>query len=66
VQGTLRQTYPAPSIADVEMLTHRALEALDDLPVQVNPLLQAIWIQSWVRHLSTLGQAEEAHLTPQI
>jgi hypothetical protein len=59
VQGTLRETYPAPTIADVELLTHRALEALDDLPVQVNPLLQAIWIQSWVRHLHRSGQAEE-------
>jgi hypothetical protein len=59
VQGTLRENYPAPSIADVEMLTHRALEALDDLPVQVNPLLQAIWIQSWVRHLHRSDRPEE-------
>jgi len=63
VQGTLRETYPAPTIADVELLTHRALEALDDLPVQVNPLLQAIWIQSWVRHLRGSRQAEEAYPT---
>jgi hypothetical protein len=61
VQGALRETYPAPTIADVELLTHRALEALDDLPVQVNPLLQAIWVQSWVRHLHRSGQAGETH-----
>jgi hypothetical protein len=60
VQGTLREQYPAPSIADVELLTHRALEALDDLPAQVNPLLQAIYIQSWVWHLGNLGLVEEA------
>lgn len=60
VQGTLRESYPAPTIADVELLTHRALEALDDLPVQVNPLLQAIWIQSWVRHLHSSDQPKEA------
>jgi len=60
VQSTLRKQYPAPSIADIELLSHRALEALDDLPVQVNPLLQAIWIQSWVRHLSPSNRAEEA------
>lgn len=65
VQGSLRKNYPAPTIADIEMLTHRALEALDDLPVQVNPLLQAIWIQSWVRQLDAWDQAEEAHFTPQ-
>jgi hypothetical protein len=66
VQGTLRKQYPAPSIADVEMLTHRALEALDDLPAQVNPLLQAIWIQSWVRPLGISGRAEETHPAPQL
>jgi hypothetical protein len=60
LQSTLRKQYPAPSIADIELLSHRALEALDDLPVQVNPLLQAIWIQSWVRHLSPSNRAEEA------
>jgi hypothetical protein len=64
VQGTLRETYPAPTIADVELLTHRALEALDDLPAQVNPLLQAIWIQSWVRHLHSSGMARETHHVP--
>jgi hypothetical protein len=64
VQGTLRQTYPAPSIADVELLSHRALEALDDLPVRVNPLLRAIWIQSWVRHLRHSGLIEEIQHTP--
>jgi hypothetical protein len=58
VQGTLRKQYPAPSIADLEMLTQRALEALDDLPVQVNPLLEAIWIQSWVRHLHKSSRPE--------
>ncbi len=51
VQDTLRGRYPAKSIADVEMLTHRALQALDDLPPQANPLLQAILVQSWVRYL---------------
>jgi len=62
VQSTLRETYPAPTIADLELLTHRALEALDDLPVQVNPLLQAIWIQSWVQHLHSSDQAAEAQM----
>jgi hypothetical protein len=54
VRDTLRQQHPATSIADVEMLTHRALQALDDLPPQVNPLLQAIWVQSWVHCLHEL------------
>jgi hypothetical protein len=53
-QDALRQKHPATSIADVVMLTHRALEALDDLPPQVNPLLQAIWVQSWVQCLDEL------------
>jgi hypothetical protein len=53
-QGALRQQHPATCIADVEMLAHRALEALDDLPPQVNPLLQAIWVQSWVQCLHEL------------
>jgi hypothetical protein len=47
----LRRLYPANSIADVEMLTVRALDALDELPPHVNPLLQAIFVQSWVRFL---------------
>ena len=64
VQGALRETYPDPTIADVVLLTHRALEALDDLPVQVNPLLQAIWIQSWVRHMGVSGQIQEIQFTP--
>ena len=51
-QGTLRRHYPANSIADLEMLTRHALDALDELPPQVNPLLQAIFVQSWVRCLS--------------
>jgi hypothetical protein len=53
-QDTLRQRHPSMCIADVEMLTHRALEALDDLPPHVNPLLQAIWVQSWVQCLHEL------------
>jgi hypothetical protein len=53
-QNVLRKQHPAPSIADVEMLARRALEALDDLPPQVNPLLQAIWVQSWVHCLQEL------------
>jgi hypothetical protein len=53
-QYALRERHPATSIADVEMLTHRALEALDDLPPRVNPLLQAIWVQSWVHCLQEL------------
>lgn len=53
-QTTLRQKHSALSIADLEMLTHRALEALDDLPPQVNPLIQAIWVQSWVQCLHEL------------
>lgn len=61
LQGALRARYPAPTIADVELLTQRALEALDDLPVQVNPLLQAIWIQSWVQHLQRSNQAQGVH-----
>jgi hypothetical protein len=62
VQGALCQTYPAPTVADVVLLTHRALEALDDLPVQVNPLLQAIWIQSWVRHMGHSAPIQESQL----
>lgn len=54
VQDTLRTRYPAACIADLEMLTCRALQALDDLPPQVNPLLQAILVQSWVRYLDEL------------
>jgi hypothetical protein len=53
-QNVLRKQHSATSIADVEMLAHRALEALDDLPPQVNPLLQAIWVQSWVHCLQEL------------
>jgi hypothetical protein len=53
-RDTLRRQHPATSIAGVEMLTHRALQALDDLPPQVNPLLQAIWVQSWVHCLHEL------------
>jgi len=49
VQNVFRWRCPARPIADVEMLTNRALEALDDLPPRVNPLLQAILVQSWNR-----------------
>ena len=52
VQGTLRCRYPDRVLADVEMLTNRALDALEVLPTRVNPLLQAILVQSWVRYLS--------------
>jgi hypothetical protein len=48
----LRQRYEARSIADVEMLAQRALDALELLPPQVNPLLQAIFVQSWVRYFT--------------
>jgi hypothetical protein len=48
---TSRHLYPPNSVADVDMLTRRALDALDELPPQVNPLLQAIFVQSWVRYL---------------
>jgi hypothetical protein len=50
-QRILRQAYSANSIADLEMLARHALDALDELPPQVNPLLQAIFVQSWVRYL---------------
>jgi hypothetical protein len=54
VQSILRGSYAPHAIADVEMLTVRALEALDDLPPQVNPLLVAIYVQSWVRYLEVM------------
>jgi hypothetical protein len=50
VQRTLHAEYPSEIAADMDMLTRRALESLDDLPPQVNPLLQAIFVQSWVRY----------------
>ena len=49
VQGALHWQQPASAMADVAMLTERALEALDELPPQANPLLQAIFVQSLVR-----------------
>jgi len=54
VQGVLRWQYPASAIADLEMLTNRALEALDELSPHVNPLLQAIFVQSWVRYFGEM------------
>ena len=54
MQGALREQYPASSIADVEMLAQRALDALNELPPQVNPLLQAIFVQSWVRYFGEM------------
>jgi hypothetical protein len=51
VRTELRWRYPAKAVAGVVMLADRALEALDDLPPQVNPLLQAALVQSWVRYL---------------
>jgi hypothetical protein len=50
VQETLCWQYPVSSVADAMMLTDRALEALDELSPHVNPLLQAILVQSWVQH----------------
>jgi hypothetical protein len=55
VRYALRQRYEAGSIADVDMLAQRALDALDILPPQVNPLLQAIFVQSWVRYLTDVS-----------
>ncbi len=52
--GTLRHRCPPGTLADAEMLFGRALESLDALPPSVNPLLQAIFVQSWVRYLETL------------
>jgi len=37
------------------MLSERALDALDALPPGVNPLIQAIFVQSWVRCLHELS-----------
>jgi hypothetical protein len=51
VQEAFRWQYATSDIADFEMLTNRALEALDELSPHVNPLLQAILVQSWVRCL---------------
>lgn len=51
VQCALRQQYPPVLLIDLEMLTRRARTALDELPPQVNPLLVAIYVQSWVRYL---------------
>lgn len=51
VQCELRYQYPPVLLDDLEMLTQRALDALDDLPPQVNPLLVAIYVQSWARYL---------------
>jgi hypothetical protein len=51
VRRGLRQRYPVHAVADIEMLTERALDALVALPHSANPLLQAIFVQSWVRCL---------------
>jgi hypothetical protein len=51
VRKELGEQYPPHLVADAEMLIHRALQSLDDLPPHVNPLLQAIFVQSWVRYL---------------
>jgi len=56
VQDTLRRCYPDRVLADIEMLTSRALDALEVLPPHVNPLLQAIMVQSWVRYLSQASE----------
>ncbi|MBN1640198.1 MAG: hypothetical protein JXA09_03090 [Anaerolineae bacterium] len=51
VRRALRERYPVHTVADVEMLAERALDALVALPHSANPLLQAIFVQSWVRYL---------------
>lgn len=56
VQETLRRCYPERVLDDVEMLISRALDALEILPPHVNPLLQAILVQSWVRYLSRASE----------
>ncbi len=60
VQSTLRRCYPDRVLGDVEMLTSRALDALEVLPAHVNPLLQAILVQSWVRYLSQASKCPGA------
>ena len=52
--GALRQRCMPGALVDVEVLFGRALESLDVLPPHLNPLLQAIFVQSWVRYLETL------------
>jgi hypothetical protein len=55
VRHVVRQRYPDIAAADLEMLSERALDALDALPPHVNPLIQAIFVQSWVRCLHELS-----------
>jgi hypothetical protein len=55
VRHVVRQRYPDVAAADLEMLSVRALDALDALPPNVNPLIQAIFVQSWVRCLHELS-----------
>lgn len=55
VRHVVRQRYPDIAAADLEMLSERALDALDALPAHVNPLIQAIFVQSWVRCLHELS-----------
>lgn len=55
VRHVVRQRYPGITAADLEMLSERALDALDALPAHVNPLIQAIFVQSWVRCLHELS-----------
>jgi hypothetical protein len=55
VRHVVRQRYPDVAAADLEMLSERALDALDALPPHVNPLIQAIFVQSWVRCLHELS-----------
>ena len=55
VRHVVRQRYPDLAAADLEMLSERALDALDTLPPHVNPLIQAIFVQSWVRCLHELS-----------
>ena len=51
VQRTLRHREITGSPLDVELLAQRALESLEVLPPSVNPLLQIILAQSWLRYL---------------
>jgi hypothetical protein len=55
VRHIVRQQYADVAAADLEMLSERALDALDALPPHLNPLIQAIFVQSWVRCLHQLS-----------
>lgn len=55
VRRSVHRGIPGAAAADLEMLSERALDALDALPPSVNPLIQAIFVQSWVRCLHELS-----------